>query len=116
MRTKDEWLVLLENFKNNLVSPEFIIGEIDRENDYYEDELTKFRMVLKGANEICRTTSQIVDRRGEETNWSGFEKQIDKSLLEQHKLMYPESYDQDGNNKYQKTKVNDIQKAIKSIL
>lgn len=45
---------------------------------------------LLDANEMMRSMSSIVRRKGVQTNWEDFEKQLDKSLRAQHAIMFPE--------------------------
>lgn len=44
---------------------------------------------LKDANDQCRTAYHIAQRRGQDTNWDGYDKQLFASLERQHKAMYP---------------------------
>lgn len=44
-----------------------------------------------GVNELMRSMSEIVKRKGESTNWSGFKQVLHKELKRQYRLMYPES-------------------------
>ena len=48
---------------------------------------------LGRANEICRSMSAIVDRKGKQTNWLLFDAQLQKVLLEQHAIFHPEVSD-----------------------
>lgn len=47
---------------------------------------------LKNSNELLRSMSSIVERKGVSVNWGAFEKNLNKELLRQHKIMYPQSY------------------------
>lgn len=43
--------------------------------------------LLKEANDILRSISAIIDRKGETTNWEGISKKVKMALAEQHELL-----------------------------
>lgn len=55
-----------------------------------KDALDLFE-AIKSANELIRSMKFIVERKGDSTNWSVFKVAIDKELIKQHKLIYPDS-------------------------
>jgi len=61
---------------------------------------------LKEANSIICSFSSVIKRKGETTNWEALEMQVTRILKEQHKILYPESYDENGEIKleYRPTK------------
>lgn len=54
-------------------------------------EIRILKAALEEANGHCRSAKQIADRKGEGTNWSGFGKALEKSLLNQHKALYQDA-------------------------
>jgi len=54
-------------------------------------EIRRLKAALEEANGHCRAAKQIADREGERTNWSGFGKALEKSLLNQHKALYQDA-------------------------
>lgn len=59
----------------------------------YGEELTKKEMILKRllieANEMLRSIYSILNREGENTNWSGARKRVAECLNKQHAIIYP---------------------------
>ena len=43
--------------------------------------------LLKEANDILRSISAIIDRKGKTTNWEGINKVVKMALAEQHELL-----------------------------
>lgn len=46
MRNKDEWITLFENFKQGIVSSEFLYGEVERNYEDFKNQLTEFKKLL----------------------------------------------------------------------
>lgn len=55
----------------------------------YQSDPTVAEM-LRAANDVLRSASEIAKRNGEKTNWESFRAALDSVLKEQHRVMYPE--------------------------
>ena len=55
-----------------------------------KDALDLFE-TLKEANVLCRSMSLIAERKGNGVDWASYKVAIDKELIKQHKLIYPDS-------------------------
>ena len=47
--------------------------------------------MLRRANENLRSAYSIAERQGERANWDAFATQLHNTLLEQHRVLYPDS-------------------------
>lgn len=58
-----------------------------------QDMLTLYAEALEDANSLCRSAHSIAERKGLQTNWDAFLKQLSRSLELQHKTIYGEKPD-----------------------
>jgi hypothetical protein len=55
----------------------------------------KLMLMIQEANEVLRSVWQIAERNGE-ADWQNFRVRLSKILDEQHRLMYPGNYSDNG--------------------
>lgn len=63
------------------------------------EENKKLKRAVEDSNGLLRSMNSIVERKGKDTHWEGFEKRLREQLLIQHKIMFPEQYNEDGSRK-----------------
>jgi hypothetical protein len=49
----------------------------------------RWERLVREANEICRSAHELVSRRGADTNWESFERQLDVVLKNQQAALNP---------------------------
>jgi len=54
-----------------------------------QERIDKLEKTLKSANELCRSTMQVVKRKGKNTEWLMLEKWLENSLALQQSVLYP---------------------------
>ena len=55
------------------------------------EEIKKLTRALEEANAMCRSTFQIAEREGAETNWNTFREGLRVALANQHAILHPKS-------------------------
>lgn len=63
----------------------------EAENFKKAEKIRKLEAALNDANDVLRSTYQIADRNGVDTNWPSFKEQVKRVLNQQHAIMYPKT-------------------------
>lgn len=63
----------------------------EAENAKKAEKIRLLEVALKDANDVLRSTCQIADRKGAETNWPAFTRQVKRVLAQQYAIMYPKT-------------------------
>ena len=66
--------------------------DMERQRDEWKRKAEEYKAALNTANDSCRSAYQVANRAGAETDWENWKFALQKSLKEQHKVMYPEQY------------------------
>ena len=62
--------------------------------DELQEKCRKYKEMLFEANDVLRSAHSVASRDGLQTNWQAFRELLDKTLKDQHAVLWPSS-DQD---------------------
>jgi hypothetical protein len=85
---------ILDSDAWNSIEP--LLNSAQAERDRLAGEVAALKTALKDANDTCRSAYQIASRGGKETDFETWKFALQKSLKNQHRIMFPEQYLREG--------------------